>query len=185
MRCSKRILTDEFGCFEDFQTFVEGGDWQATAHYPGDDCSGPASASVSFDVPVVQTGDQDHDHVPDGKETQGDDDEDGLPNHLDPDSDNDGWLDGSEGAGDSDRDGLPDRVDPDSDNDGLPDAREEDALAVEIEPDSRSSLGSGGLAVWRRATYRTESRNLAPWWGDSPRPGHPGSTCLGPGENDN
>lgn len=138
----KEVVTDEFGCFEDFQTFVEGGPWEATAHYPGDDCSAPATATVDLDIPVVQTGDQDHDGVSDEDETQGDDDGDGRPNHLDPDSDNDGRPDGSESGEDTDGDGLVDQVDPDSDEDGVLDGDEppgdadNDGLDNGVDPDS-------------------------------------------------
>ena len=108
------VITDEFGCYEDFYVVVEGGDWETTAYYPGDECSGPAEESVVTDVPLVQTGDQDGDGLPDEDEVQGDADGDGIPNHLDKDSDNDGVLDGDEIPGDTDQDGLDNVIDPDS-----------------------------------------------------------------------
>lgn len=118
------VTTDEYGCYEDFYAAVEGGDWEATGYYPGDDCSGWASVSTDVHVPLEQTGDQDGDGLLDADEVQGDADGDGIPNHLDKDSDNDGILDGQEPQGDADQDGLDNSVDPDSDNDGVPDGRD-------------------------------------------------------------
>ena len=108
------VVTDEFGCYEDFYVVVEGGDWEMTAYYPGNECSGPAEASAIIDIPLVQTGDQDDDGLPDEDEVQGDADRDDIPNHLDRDSDNDGVLDGDEIPGDADRDGLDNVIDPDT-----------------------------------------------------------------------
>jgi M6 family metalloprotease-like protein len=113
------VMTDEFGCYEDFLVAVEGGDWEAAAHYPGNDCSGSASASAVLNLPIPQTGDQDGDGLPDSAEIDGDADGDGASNQLDKDSDNDGVLDGDEPAGDADQDGLENVIDPDSDNDGV------------------------------------------------------------------
>ena len=49
----------------------------------------------------------------------GDLDNDGIPNFLDPDNDNDGLPDSSDT--DDDNDGILDMTDPDDDNDGIPD----------------------------------------------------------------
>lgn len=127
----KEVMTDAFGCYEDLQVVVEGGDWQVTGHYPGNDCDGEASINVGVFVPLPETHDQDGDGVHDDDEIQGDHDNDGFLGHLDQDSDNDGILDGDEPRGDLDGDGIPDddpdgdglvnSVDPDSDNDGIPD----------------------------------------------------------------
>ncbi|MBK6799527.1 MAG: hypothetical protein IPG76_22840 [Acidobacteria bacterium] len=87
------------------------GNWEATAYYPGDQCSGPASTSIFITVPLPQTGDQDGDGLKDSEEVQGDDDGDGAPNHLDKDSDNDGIIDGKEQPGDADKDGLDNVID--------------------------------------------------------------------------
>lgn len=114
----RAVQTDANGCYEDSLTVVEGGDWGVTAHYPGDDCSAWADASVQVQVPIATTGDQDLDGLPDIAEPDGDADGDGLPNQLDPDSDNDGLPDGQEPPGDLDHDGLDGVIDPDSDGDG-------------------------------------------------------------------
>ncbi len=118
------VTTDEFGCYEDFYVAVEGGDWQAGAFYPGDDCSGPAEGGVGVFVDLPVTGDQDGDGRKDGDEVQGDADRDGIPNHLDFDSDGDGRPDGFEPTGDYDGDGRDNMVDDDSDGDGLVDGRD-------------------------------------------------------------
>lgn len=130
----RKVVTDEFGCYEDFYAVVEGGAWEVEAFYPGDDCSGPATSPLDgILVPLPTTGDQDGDGVQDDDEVQGDTDGDGIPNPLDQDSDNDGLLDGDEShnpdAGadappgqnpnDPDNDRLDNIVDPDSDNDGI------------------------------------------------------------------
>jgi hypothetical protein len=98
------IMTDEFGCFEDFHAIVEGGRSEVRVNYPGNNSAGGAVVSVIVDVWLRRTGDQDHDGVPDSQEVQDEDDEDGQPNHLDPDSDNDGIIDGKEPPGDADQD---------------------------------------------------------------------------------
>jgi hypothetical protein len=115
------VETDEFGCYQDFNVVVTGGDWQATAFYPGNSCAGPAEVGGSVSVGITPTGDQDGDGLPDGQEVQGDCDGDGLVGQLDPDSDNDGIPDGQEPPGDADRDGIENVCDRDSDNDGTPD----------------------------------------------------------------
>lgn len=152
----REVMTDEYGCFEDAYVAVEGGTWEASSHYPGDDCSGPAFSSVDVSVPLIQTGDQDGDGLADEDEVQGDADGDGIPNHLDRDSDNDGIPDGEElydpdapdngserdPLRDADGDGLDNVVDPDSDNDGIPDGEEPrgdidgDGLDNRLDPDS-------------------------------------------------
>lgn len=68
--------------------------------------------------------DSDGDGFSDGAETNGDTDNDGIPNHLDPDSDNDGIEDVNELYSDFDSDGLVNARDADSDNDGIPDGWE-------------------------------------------------------------
>jgi hypothetical protein len=118
------VTTDEYGCYQDFNVVVEGGDWQVVSYYSGDDCSGPASVKVDVDVPLVQFGDQDGDGVSDYDEIQGDADGDGILNHMDRDSDNDGVIDGEEPPGDADGDGLDNSIDWDSDNDGVPDGQD-------------------------------------------------------------
>jgi len=119
------VHTDQFGCYEDSYVVTEGGAWQATAFYPGNNCSASAGGpEVGVFVPIPVTGDQDADGLPDGKEPAGDADNDGVPNFLDPDSDNDGVPDGQEPPGDPDKDGLDNVVDPDSDNDGIPDGND-------------------------------------------------------------
>ncbi len=121
----RTVVTDEYGCYSDSYVVTEGGAWQVTAEYPGDDCSGPAlSDNLIVSVPLYQTGDQDGDTVPDGEEPQGDHDRDGLVGKFDPDSDGDGLNDGEESAGDCDRDGHDNIVDTDSDNDGIPDGQD-------------------------------------------------------------
>lgn len=126
------VTTDEYGCFQDFNVVVEGGDWEAEGYYPGDDCSGPASVAVAVDVPLEQTGDQDGDGVSDDDEIQGDADGDGIINSLDKDSDNDGIIDGLEPSGDPDHDNLDNRIDPDSDNDGTPDGSDPTPYGPEL-----------------------------------------------------
>jgi len=78
-------------------------------------------------VPVFVSfsdGDWDDDGIPDEEEGSGDSDGDGTPDYQDDDSDNDGIPDATEGEGDSDGDGTPDYLDDDSDDDGIPDATE-------------------------------------------------------------
>jgi M6 family metalloprotease-like protein len=119
------VVTDEYGCFSDTYVVAEGGAWEVTAEYPGNDCSGPAvSDNVLVAVPLPQSGDQDGDGIPDSDEPQGDHDLDGILGIFDTDSDNDGLDDGKELAGDCDRDGHDNIVDPDSDNDGIPDGQD-------------------------------------------------------------
>lgn len=136
----REVMTDANGCFEDFTVVAEGGTWQTTAYYPGDNCSGPATNGVSVFVPIAVTGDQDNDNVPDSLEVQGDADGDGIPGQLDTDSDNDGLPDGLEASGDCDRDGIPNIIDPDSDNDGILDGEDKwpcirnDRLSFSITP---------------------------------------------------
>jgi len=139
----REVTTDEFGCYEDFYVVVEGGPWEATAFYPGSDCSAPATGVVSVFVPLPQTGDQDNDGLPDADEPQGNDDDDDFPNHLDPDSDNDGVLDGAEPTGDADQDGLDNSVDPDSDNDGIPDGSDPDPYTPQ----------PGGGGTWKAGAF--------------------------------
>ena len=118
------VQTDQFGCFEDSYVVVEGGNWNAAAYYPGNQCSGSAEVSTGVVVPIDETHDQDGDGRKDEDEVQGDADGDGIPNPLDQDSDNDGVSDGDEPTGDADQDGLDDVIDPDSDNDGIIDGQD-------------------------------------------------------------
>lgn len=118
------VITDTFGCYEDTYLVIEGGEWETTGYYPGDQCSGPAVINTDINVPIGQTGDQDGDGLPDDDEVQGDADGDGIPNPLDPDSDDDGIPDGDEPQGDTDQDGIDDVIDTDSDNDGIPDGQD-------------------------------------------------------------
>ncbi|UCF04833.1 MAG: S8 family serine peptidase [bacterium] len=115
----RTVVTDELGCYNDFYVVAEGGDWGVTAEYLGSDCDGPALAYVDdINIPLPQTGDQDHDGKPDQDEPQGDHDHDGILGIYDTDSDNDGVVDGDEPDGDPDRDGHENIVDRDSDGDG-------------------------------------------------------------------
>jgi hypothetical protein len=109
-----QVGTDTAGCFVVTHRAFEGGEWEATALYPGTQCSGSARASKGFYLDLMQTGDQDGDGLPDKDEFTGDADGDGLLNHQDPDSDNDQVLDGKEKSGDVDLDGLPNVLDKDS-----------------------------------------------------------------------
>lgn len=115
------VETDGRGCYRDRHLVVEGGPWRVLARYPGDRCHGSAEIEKAVAVPLPQTEDQDGDGLQDKDEVQGDDDHDGIPNHLDMDSDNDGLFDGQEAMGNPDEDSLVNVVDPDSDNDGIPD----------------------------------------------------------------
>lgn len=121
----RTVTTDAAGCYSDFLVVTEGGPWEVTAEYPGDDCNGGAvtpGTVTTVDLPT--TGDTDGDGLDDADEPQGDHDGDGTPGIFDPDSDDDGVLDGEEPDGDCDRDGLANVVDPDSDDDGVPDGRD-------------------------------------------------------------
>ena len=121
----RTVTTDAAGCFSDFLVVTEGGPWEVSAEYPGDDCSGGARTQgsvVTVDLPA--SGDTDGDGQADEDEPQGDHDGDGLIGIYDPDSDGDGVADGNETTGDCDRDGKPNIVDPDSDNDGIPDGQD-------------------------------------------------------------
>lgn len=118
----RTVTTDAAGCYSDFYTTGEGGTWEVTAEYPGNDCSGSSmTPEQEVGVPLPETGDQDGDGVPDADEPQGDYDRDGLPCVLDSDCDGDGIPDGSEPAGDVDRDGHDNIADADSDGDGITD----------------------------------------------------------------
>jgi CSLREA domain-containing protein len=69
-------------------------------------------------------GDWDDDGIPDETEGTGDTDGDGTPDYQDTDSDGDGIPDSVEGTVDTDGDGTPDFQDTDSDGDGIPDSVE-------------------------------------------------------------
>ena len=119
------VTTDEHGCYEDFNVVVEGGDWEASAYYPGTQCNAPVkSQSAVVHSSLPQTGDQDRDDLIDPNEPQGDTDGDKLIGSLDPDSDDDSVIDGKEPPGDCDKDGLLNVIDSDSDNDGIPDGKD-------------------------------------------------------------
>jgi gliding motility-associated-like protein len=70
-----------------------------------------------------------------------DNDNDGIPDSVDPDDDNDGVLDITKGPGDSDGDGIPDAYDLDSDNDGIPDVIESGGS----DPDGDGVIGTGPI----------------------------------------
>ncbi len=121
----RTVTTDAAGCFSDFLVVTEGGPWEVSAEYPGDECNGEAKTpQVKVPVGILITGDNDNDGLPDNEEPQGDHDRDGILGIYDQDSDNDGLIDGEEPDGDCDRDGKANVVDPDSDNDGILDGRD-------------------------------------------------------------
>jgi hypothetical protein len=140
----RTVTTDAAGCYSDFLVVAEGGAWEVTAEYPGDDCSGPASAGPGTVGVSLPPRDVDGDGVPPEREPQGDHDGDGLIGIFDPDSDNDGTPDGEEPPGDCDRDGLPNITDPDSDNDGIPDGRDRTPCGPDG-PDGPDGPGGPGL----------------------------------------
>ena len=100
----------------------------------------PASvANVDFELDWVRAsdGDADDDGLPDGEEPYGDQDRDGVANYRDPDSDGDGLPDGSEGVLDVDGDGLPNFLDLDSDGDTYSDEDETTAGYSPYDPADR------------------------------------------------
>jgi sugar lactone lactonase YvrE len=142
-------ITDDSGCYQDRYPVVEGGEWSVAAHYGGSRCFGSAEAGTTIVVPIISTGDQDGDGLADTDEIQGDDDNDGVANHLDPDSDNDGLLDGDETLDNPDGDSLVNVVDPDSDNDGIPDGRDPfPNQAGECDCSPEVALWAHGFAVF-------------------------------------
>jgi arylsulfatase A-like enzyme len=102
----------------------------------------PIGTATSFEIDWIRAsdGDADDDGVPDGDEPAGDADADGLQNYLDTDADGDSVPDSIEMAVDSDVDGLPDFLDPDSDNDGQSDLFEQLAGSVRTSGASRFTL---------------------------------------------
>ena len=74
-----------------------------------------------------------------------DTDGDGIPDGVDTDNDNDGLSNDEEGNGlvDTDGDGIPDSVDLDSDNDGIPDAQENGDTNGDGIPDSQQPSVNG------------------------------------------
>ena len=127
--------TDRDGCAEVTVPLTRGGHWTIRAANEGNECSMPSGHSLSIEVEGLWLEDQDGDQVLDVDELAGDDDADGVPNHLDVDSDNDGVPDGDDQADrDCDGDGVVDRIDPDpcfddpalgdTDGDGLSDIEE-------------------------------------------------------------
>lgn len=105
------VPTDGSGCFEAAARAHDGGDWDVSAYYAGDPCSGEALERWATPVALPMDDDEDDDGILDRDERWGDADHDGLLNHLDPDSDNDGLSDGVEGLGDADLDGKDDAYD--------------------------------------------------------------------------
>ncbi len=116
------VITDANGCYEDFYVVTEGGAWEVTGEYVGNDCDGPVPSTPQIiNIPLPQDGDQDDDGRPDSDEHSSDADGDGLTGPRDSDSDNDGVSDGDEPDGDFDGDGFDNVIDVDSDGDGIPD----------------------------------------------------------------
>jgi sugar lactone lactonase YvrE len=109
----REVLTDQFGCFEDFYVAIAGGVWEITVRYPGGRCAGPVETIRRLEVPLDEVDDLDLDNLPDRGEVQGDADGDGIPNQLDRDSDSDGTIDGFEQSGDDDQDGKDNVIDND------------------------------------------------------------------------
>jgi len=48
------VMTDEYGCYSDEYVVAEGGNWQVSAEYPGNDCSGSVSTG-KVDVAVPES----------------------------------------------------------------------------------------------------------------------------------
>ena len=47
------VTTDQFGCYSDSYVVTEGGNWQVTAEYPGNDCSGGVTTGiVDVGIPI-------------------------------------------------------------------------------------------------------------------------------------
>jgi M6 family metalloprotease-like protein len=143
----RTVTTDEYGCYSDAFVVAEGGNWEITAEYPGNDCDGPAQVVTEVSIDLPETNDQDGDGLVDQEEPQGDHDGDGLVGIYDPDSDNDGIVDGDERPGDCDRDGRQNVVDPDSDGDGLVDGQDPDPYESCVEPPRYSLSLHGGAAI--------------------------------------
>lgn len=87
--------------------------------------------TMPTDLTGDDDGDSDDDGIVDTLEPGGtfDDDDDGFTGIWDTDSDDDDIDDGTEGTGDTDGDGTADAIDEDSDNDGIDDATETSADA--------------------------------------------------------
>jgi von Willebrand factor type A domain len=96
----------------------------------------PVDVTVA-EFPGGSDGDRDDDGIPDDQEGGGDIDGDGIPNDTDRDSDGDDLADGDEGTGDVDGDGIPNFHDKDSDGDGTPDNEDPDPYGV-------GKTGNGG-----------------------------------------
>jgi hypothetical protein len=121
----------------------------------GDDIDGDGLVAALDD-------DENQNGINDGVDGVLDDDEDGVPNYLDPafgddddddglpasvelelglsplfsDSDKDGFGDGLEGLVDRDSDGIIDSLDFDSDNDSVPDVEERGAFRLNVDEDA-------------------------------------------------
>ncbi len=48
------VRTNANGCYEDFNSTVEGGQWQVTAEFPGTKCNGPAASEGVVTVPLPE-----------------------------------------------------------------------------------------------------------------------------------
>lgn len=136
-----------------------------------------AAANATFHVDWIRAtdGDRDDDGIPDATDGMTEDpDADGWENFADRDSDNDTVSDATEGTVDSDGDGQRDYVDVDSDNDGQGDADEAIAGTGRTDPRERfeviaMGMGDGGttfrISVPGKAgrTYQLQrSTNLDP-----------------------
>jgi len=115
---------------------------------------------------LASNGDSDDDGIPDSVEGDDDPDGDGVPNSMDDDSDGDGIPDSVEGADDADNDGTPNFLDLDSDNDGTSDEEEQAQGFDPYNPHSAPGLPMSwlpvaftiiiaGIAVLRRQAVQT------------------------------
>lgn len=75
--------------------------------------------------------------------TPGDNDQDGIPDEVDPDDDNDGTPDSSDL--DDDNDGVPDKIDDDEDNDGVSDKDDGDDDGDFIPDDADEDDNNNGI----------------------------------------
>ena len=89
-------MTDSGGHFQAELPVAEGGLWDVTAIFTGDECAGSARETVPVQVTLPQTGDTDGDGVDDVDEPDGDIDGDSVVDFMDPDADGDGLLDGED-----------------------------------------------------------------------------------------
>lgn len=110
----KTAYTDATGKLDTPFTAKNGGRWKVRFDSVGDNCSGPATYTLTTTLNIPRVTDQDYDGLPDALEITGDADGDGKPNIFDTDSDNDKRGDGQETRADSDFDGVPNLIDRDS-----------------------------------------------------------------------